>query len=294
METRSLGYPYNREVALWTVRQLLQESQSVGIVIDLITDGNGRLSLTAEETYCTGNTLYYIPVVPLFYLLQSNSTKKAAELLLCACAYLFHRAGVPYYRDDDSYLYWQYDMLREWVEDEPEAWEDDSLLHNRSQLHAAGHIGDVVQRKLWNPCHLRGLAAKVHAFAPTDSFGQDCLAVAAQALYLLEHYPNESLYRHADQSVLPDYDADQYAEEDCITMDKYISFCAETKGWLYNSLSEMVNSEFGECSQLQEPVLRHTFDGSLPQGRSLDFEVRLFTMLNDLCFILNTAEYGTP
>lgn len=292
LETRSLGYPYSRAVALWAARQLLRESQSVSIEISNVADDNGRLLLLATETYCTGNTLYFIPVVPLYHLLQARSTKKAAELLLCTCAYLYHRAGIPYYRDEGNYLSWHYEMLRQWVEDDPEGWEQDSLLQNRSQFNTADHIGDVMQRKVWNPCHLTGLSLKIKEFTPKDSFGQECLAIARQTLCLLEKYPNENLYRNADESVLPDYDADEYAEEECITMDKYISFCAETQGWLYSSLSESVNSEFGECNQIQEPVLRHRFDGSPQQKGSLDFEARLFSLMENLCYILNNYDYG--
>jgi hypothetical protein len=292
LATRSLGYPYSREVALWAARRLLRESRTESIQMEMVTDSNARLLLATTDTYRTGNTLYYIPVVPLYHLLKGKATKKASELLLAVCAYLLHRVGVPYYRNDDSYLYYEYEMLSEWVLEDPEGWEQDDFLHNRSQLHTADHIGDVMLRKLWNSCHLAGFAEKTAAFVPKDSFGSDCLAIARAAVSLLRDYPSESLYRYADQSVLPDQEDDCY-ENDCITMDKYISFCAETKGWLYYNLSECVNNEFNECSDIQEPVLRHTFDGQPQQRDSLDFEVRLFQLMDDLCYILNNTDYAT-
>lgn len=288
METRSLGYPYSKAVALWEANGLLRARQE-HIEIMESREAAGRLILQAKETYNTGNTLYYIPIVPLYGLLQDRRTKHAAALLLCTCAYLYHFAGIPYYTDDSSYLCWQYDMIREWVEDDPEGWEEESYNSNRSQLNTAAHIGKVMQRRLWNPCHLNRFENMVDRFTPLDSFGCDCLSIAEKALGLWRDHPQGHVYRHADTEVL-DEDDDNNSEGECIMMDKYIGFCAETEGWLYHTLSECVNNEFNECRELQEPVLTRTFDGRAQDADSLDFECRLFSLLDDLCHLLNTTK----
>ncbi|WP_294823268.1 hypothetical protein [uncultured Flavobacterium sp.] len=279
-ETRPLGYPYNKALALWEARGLLRMRQEN---IEIIDNDSGTLQ--ALETYNTGNILYYIPVVPLYRLLHHRRTKPAAGLLLCTCAYLYHVAGIPYYTDDSSYLSWQYDMIRQWVEDDPEGWEDESYACNRSQLNTTDHIGAVMQRRLWNPCHLNRFGQLVEQFIPLDNFGCECLAIAQKALSLWKDYPQGNVYRHADRSAISDdgYDDD----EGCITMDKYIGFCAETEGWLYHTLSECVNSEFNECPDIQQPVLTRTFDGRAQEDDSLDFDCRLFALIDDLCFTLN-------
>ena len=234
MDTRFLGYPYSKAVALWEARKLLRARQE-DVQITACRDAAGNLVLHAKETYNTGNTLYYIPVVPLHRLLQDCRTKRAAQLLLCTCAYLYHIAGIPYYTDNSSYLCWQYDMIREWVEDDPEGWEQDSYNCNRSQLNAAEHIGNVMQRRLWNPCHLNRFAELVEQFQPLDRLGCECLSIAEKALTLWQHHPQGHVYRHADTELLQGDDEDY--NEDCITMDKYIGFCADTEGWLYHTLS---------------------------------------------------------
>ncbi len=292
METRHLGYPYGKAVALWEADRLLRARRE-HIGITEVRDAAGSLVLQAEETYHTGSTLYYIPVVPLHRMLQDRSTKRAAQLLLCACAYLYQSAGIPYYTDEGSYLFWQYDMIREWVEDDPEGWEQDSYNSHLSQLNTAGHIGSVMQRRLWNACHLTCFAERVERFIPLDSFGCECLSVAEKALGLWRDYPRANLYRYADTSVL-NGDDDEYNEGDCITMDKYIGFCAGTTGWLYQTLAECVNSEFNECREMQQPVLTRTFDGRAQQADSLDFECRLFSLMDDLCYLLNNNDYGKP
>jgi len=292
METRSLGYPYSKAVALWEVKRMLRATRE-DIVITEGRDVKGSLVLNAEETYNTGNTLYYIPVVPLYNMLKDRRAKRAAQLLLCACSYLYHAAGIPYYTDEGSYLCWQYDMIREWVEDDPEGWEQDDYNSNRSQLNTAEYIGNLMQRRLWNPCHLNRFSELVEGFDPLDSFGCDCLSVAQKALSLWRDHPQGHVYRHANTKVLNEDDDESY-EGDCITMDKYIGFCAETNGWLYHTLAEYVNNEFNECRDIQQPVLTRIFDVRAQQTDSLDFDCRLFSLMDDLCYLLNAIDDEKP
>ena len=289
-EIRSLGMTYGKAIALWEVNRLLRTHREEHIAIEEESDSKGNVILCTTETYHTGNTLYYIPVIPLYHLLRSRKTKKAAELLLHACGYLMHGAGVPYYRDDSSYLAWQYERIDEWLQDDPESWDDGSYFRCLTEANNAAHIGDVLQRKLRKACHPANLEQRLHDFTAVDNFGRECYNVARQALRLWEVYPNASLYRHADESVLPDPEDDGY-EEDCVSMDKYISFCASTKGWLYRTLEEGINGEFNECLEMQQPVIRHRFDGQLQSGDTLDFECRLFRLMDDLCYLLNNCDH---
>lgn len=286
-QNRSLGYPYSRAVSLWEVTNILRARRED---VEIIEGRNavGGMLLHAKETYNTGTTLYYIPVVPLYKLLQDRRRNKAAQLLLCTCAYLYHIAGIPYYTDDSSYLCWQYDMIREWVENDPTDWDEENYLLNRSQLNAAAYIGGVMLRRMGNPCHLNRLAELVERFSPPDSFGCDCLSIAEKALRLWQDHPQGHVYCHADTSVMNE-EADDYNEGECISMDKYIGFCAQTEGWLYQTLSECVNNEFNECRDIQQPVLTRTFDGREQDSDSLDFDYRLFALLDDLCYLLNTS-----
>ncbi|PMX76362.1 hypothetical protein C1Y21_34515, partial [Pseudomonas sp. MPR-R2A3] len=59
----------------------------------------------SEERYQTGSTLYYIPVMPLFEMLHDPKRKRTAHLLVSVCSYLYHIADIPYYRQENSYLY---------------------------------------------------------------------------------------------------------------------------------------------------------------------------------------------
>ena len=69
-------------------------------------------------------------------------------------------------------------------------------------------------------------------------------------------------------------------------MEKYISFISDTKGWLYERLSDNINNEFNEYGAMEEPTISKQFDGSEITATNLDFENRLFALLKDLCGLL--------
>lgn len=241
------------------------------------------------ESYNTRNTLYYIPVIPLHNLLQDRSRKKAAQILLCTFAYLYHKAGVPYYGDEGSYLHWNYEMHADWVFNDPESWDTEDYNRYMSEIKTASYIGEVMHRRLWNTAQLDRFEGLVREFNPSDSFAWECLAIGKRTLKLWQEYPKAHLYCHADGDCLPEPE-EGYDDNDCVTMEKYIGFCATTGGWLYDSLEQGINSEFGECTALQEPVLRRCFDGRQQETGNLDYEYRLFTILDDLCYLLNNPD----
>ena len=72
-----------------------------------------------------------------------------------------------------------------------------------------------------------------------------------------------------------------------VIMDKYISFCAETKGMLSDMLFETINAELNECSITEEPIIIKKFDGSKISENNLDFENRLFPLIEELIYILS-------
>ena len=70
-------------------------------------------------------------------------------------------------------------------------------------------------------------------------------------------------------------------------MDKYVSFCSEAKGLLFQTLFEAVNSDLQEYATMQEPRVIKKFDGRNITNNNLDFENRLFPLIEELIYILN-------
>jgi len=288
VDTRGFAYPYGREVALHEAARLLRDKHPQHIEMEFQED-NGGFALYATERYYTGNTLYYISVLPVHYLMQDKKRRKAARLLLCIFSYLYHRAGVPYYTED-SYLYWHYEMVTEWLINDPDDWEQETYYNYLSQSRTALHHGEKMLRRLKNTVHHERFGEWVVAFVPNDTFGRDCRHIAQKFYNLWRDYPEISLYHHADDSCLPDLEMEDYDDGECITMEKYVGFVASTDGWLYENVEQSVNSYFNESLSKQEPVLKRCFDGREQQADSLDFECRLFPLINELCYLLNNYD----
>ena len=284
MQTNSFKFPYNITLAMWDMENKVKRTNSNWDGFRLVKDSR-KTYFISEERYNTGTTLYYIPVVPLFKMLKDPKRKKTAQLLLSVCSYLYHIAQIQYYRQEESYLYWLYEMMNDWVEQDEETEETESY---KSELRNAEYIGDRIEQKLFNRTNLKVFEQRLNRFKSVDMFDKECWQVACNAFALCTEYPNTTIFSNA---TLPEKDPYDNDENEIIGMEKYISFIADTKGWLYESLSDTINNEFNEYGAMAEPTISKRFDGSEIPTANLDFENRLFGLLNDLSGIL--YEYKT-
>lgn len=287
MSTQGFDYPYNISLSLWDIEKQLRYKTENWDDIRLIKRGN-KTFFALRERCSTGANLFYIPIIPLYLMLKDNSHRKTACLLLSVCAYLYRIADIPYYRQEGSYLYWIYEMLTELIEQDEEM---DESHRCRKELKRAEIIGDVMEQKIAEQKNLLFFEQRLKAFRPKDKFDRQCFELAERTFQLYCEYPNESIYRNAYyNNAVKSEDSDEdeyYNEETMIAMDKYISFFAESDGRIYQNIIESVNNEFNEYADMQEPMVFKTFDGSDITDISLDFENRLFKILNKLCALLN-------
>lgn len=281
IHTQSFGFPYNIALALWDTKEKLKYKVKDWEEIKLVKDSK-KTFFTSEERYNTNATLYYIPVVPLYRLLKNRKQKYSAQLLLSVCSYLYHSVNIPYYRQENSFLYYQYEMLKEWQLTDDDSDETSIYL---SEFEQAEWIGDKMEQKIFNTANLTFFKKRLNHFKCTNIFEQDCLKLAQETYILLEQYPNENVFRNAR----PSDEADESEEEtdNILTMDYYISFNADGKGWLNENIIQCVNSELQEYGQIEEPRILKSFDGSNIKANNLDFENRLFALIGELIYLLN-------
>lgn len=154
----------------------------------------------------------------------------------------------------------------------------------KSELRQAEIIGDRIEQKLYNPINLTLFEQRLSRFKSLDTFDRECWQVACNAFALYTEYPTATIFRNAPIDEQDPY-ADDY-ENEAIVMDKYIAFVADTKGILYNSIVENINSELNECGILEEPSISIPFNGKDTSGENLDFENRMFDLLDDLYLLL--------
>lgn len=280
MDIENKPYPYNILLMhSYVQKQLRKLGQD--IELSIVQEDKGTVKLATNHSYSTGNTLYYIPVLPLYRLLQNKKHKQTAELLLSVFAYLYHIAGIPYYRENNSYLFYQYECMEEWLIDDLESYETKEGNSEISEFNEATYYGDVMLRKIYNPYHLNCFEQRIENYKPINSFQIDCLSVAKKALALLLEYPDYTIFHNTSNREF-EYD------DGVIKAEQYISFIADSEGQLYDNIARVVNDEFNEYSEMEEPTLLQMYDSENQLfNKGLDFEYRLFPLLNDLCTLLN-------
>ncbi|MBA5793486.1 hypothetical protein H1R17_09710 [Flavobacterium sp. xlx-214] len=279
LPSNEFSFPYNMMLALNDVEEKLKNKVLNWNQIRLIQT-NRKIYILSNEHYNTGATLFYIPIVPLYRLLCDKKRKKNAHLLLSVCTYLYHIVNIPYYRSETSYLYWIYEMMNDWLEQDDYSEETKRHL---SELKQAEFIGDFMEQRIYNYINLNVFEMRISKFKIKNDFDSECLTIAKEAFALYQTYPNENVFRNAKIQ-------EEVCEEDLenmIGMEKYISFYADHKGWLNEMLIQSVNSEFQECSIIEEPTISKRFDGTDISNNNLCFENKLFELLQKLSNILN-------
>ena len=278
-QTKQFAYPYNMALAMADVEEKLKSKVLDWEEIRLVQDSK-KTYFVSEERYNTGATLFYIPVSPLYRLLHDKKRKTNAHLLLSVCAYLYHIADIPYYRQEASYLYWMYEMMNDWVEQDDYTEETEVYL---SEIKQAEFIGDFIEQRIYNRINLTVFEQRIEKFNVRNDFDRECLTVAKEAFSLYQTYPNENVFRNAK----PNGEAYEEDMDNIIGMEKYISFYADHKGWLNETLIESVNTDIQEYGQMEEPIVLKQFDGRDITANNLCFENRLFQLLHNLSDILH-------
>lgn len=278
MDVEDKPYPYNVLLAHWDISRKLEERLKADVAI--VKDDAGKVCLSTTQTCYEGNTLYYIPVLPVYRLLKDRTRKRCGELLLSVFSYFYHVVQVPYYRDSYSCMDYQYDMLKEWILDDRESYQRDELNAQISEFDQAAYYGDDMHRKLFNRYNLDQFVHRVKQFKPSDEWEQECLRLAAIALDLFHEYPDRSIFSRVQRY-------DEYCDGETISAEYYIHFVAESKGWLAEQVEQSVNSYLQECSRIEEPTITQLFNRKGIEKETLDFEHRFFSLLEDLCTLLN-------
>src|SRR5690606_8672510 len=237
MTTQAYNFPYNIALGMWDIDTKLKRTHRNWDSLRLLQDSK-KTNLQSEERYNVGTTLFHIPIVPLFQMLKDPKRKKNAQLLISVCSYLYHIVRIPYYRQEDSYLYWLYETHKDWIEYD----ETDETETYKSELRQAEVIGNRIEQKLYNRINLTLFEQRLSRFKSRDTFDRECWQVACNAFALYTEYPTATIFKNAPLPEQDPYNDD--CETEAIQMEKYISFVADTKGLLYNSIVENINGEF--------------------------------------------------
>jgi hypothetical protein len=272
------SYPYNILLAHRDIKAKLNRQPYDTELLITKTGKDKQVSLVTEQVFEVGNQLFYIPVVPLFRFLRKKENKRCGALLLAVMSYLYREAGIPYYRDEGEFMNGEYEMNREFFlechQEHPDDYEEDISDILKNDI-----CGDIMQRKLFNPYHLIHLADNIGRFTPANPLEEECLLVAQDALQLFRDFPKCSVFQNINP---PDEDD----EDEVPTPETYIAFVGDCKGWVFENIERSVNDYLGNFSQMALPSRTQVFDVEENEIKNLEFEYRLFELIENLCTIL--------
>jgi hypothetical protein len=279
---RSLPYPYNLLMAEKELHRKLRVKDKYRH-LKIIGQENNEICLTIEETFDEDFCLYYIPVMPIYTLWQNEAHIPCAELLTAVCAYLYAEAGITYYRDEDTYMYYNYEALEDWISDDWGDGEEDEYALEKVALEDAKMQGDFIQAKMMETGFRQSLESLIAKFIALSDFEKACLKVANDCLNIWRDYPNYNLFQHAS---LQDYEVEDY-EDNYVGMHEYISFIGSIDDNLSERLKSMVNDDFNERARYQEPEIITFFNEAQSAYKDeLAYEQRAFGLIDDLCTLL--------
>lgn len=285
LDVKDYAYPYSLALARWDMESKLKKKVKDWDNIRFVKEGTKHYCIS-EECYQTGATVFYIPIMPLFLMLHDKKMKQSAQLLLSVCCYLYRHAQIPFYSQQDSYLYWQYETMKDWVD----MGENEEVTEQyRSEIRQAEWIGERMLAKISHAENLKVFKKRLDSFKCLDQLDEDCKRLALETYALWQQFPNEHIFRNAKRFLLPQND-DGVVESEMLCMDKYISFYADNMGWLCDSLMEGINCEFNEYSEMEMPCIIKHFDGREQKDNSLDFENNVFHIIELLCGVLHNIK----
>lgn len=271
-----MPYPYN---ILLTYQQTVKAMKwhRPDSEMAIISTERGSIALAEKEQYYTNNTLFYIPVCPLYKGLEANAENKGLLVILSVFAYLYTVVAVPYYRDSGTFLYWQYEMVREWIESDPDSYEQEDYLQRLAELRRADDQGDAIDRMLNDPRNLSQLENRVTAFTPSTDWDRQAHQIGKRALQLYSDFPTATLYDHVSD--------DGYAS-DYVAIGDYVSFIHDLDGSLFDEIFQTVNEDFGNRAAVQEPTVLHLYGTGQTARKNTGFEQQLFPLIDDLVTLL--------
>lgn len=272
-ETGHLEYPLNITTAFRQVREWLVKINMDAIIF---SDKKRKACIATVKSFDTGHTLYYVPVRPLWLLLNDAKQQPAlSQLIGCVFRYLYQVAGVPYYRED-GYLYNQYETLTDWIENDPDD-DEDYREEQAKEMERLKEASDQILPLLKTPLTATGFQQAIDEYSQLCNCKKEPLELAASFLQLFTRFPARSIHHSLQKSLLhPD-------ESEYIYLEQYLSFYWSGSDCFYDILMDMINTELQETGFQEEPVSLQCFDQPQEtETHDFSFEQEFFSLVDKL------------
>lgn len=274
-------FPFNITIAL---EQLKNETCFISndIEIMVLQDIQHLATLATVKVFDTRSTLYYIPLAPMWAMMQKKENRKSVNLLTSVMAYLSQVVEIAHFAENFSYLAGQYEMIMEWATDYGEDIDISEKEHFAKHYHMINEAGLCMLMLFSDSKHLKFLKSRVKNYRPANPLEKRLRGIAKMAFELYRDYPCRSIMEN-----MTEFSADEY-DEGVVLPEQYLHFYWSAGDCFADQIIENVNAELNECAKMQEPQSMQLFDQ--PQKNEMlghDFEERLFALLNQLIDYLN-------
>ncbi|QHV99196.1 hypothetical protein [Spirosoma endbachense] len=248
-EVDTLPYPLNIGHVLTITRQQFNPLEPDARLI-IIKDDKHLATLATVKDKEAEWGLYYVPVRPLYYLIQRRTKSPRTELICCIYAYLYQVAKIPYCTDDQgSYVSSEYDYIRE----REQEWSDYELADMEAEKDAGANYIKEINGKLIKCLkrfnkqrHLEKFARLSETFQPICEDDHTLLQVARRFLELYETFPEHSF----ELAQVYNYNQDVSEEEEYqISIDRRVSFIWAENDLVYQYIIENFDAEFSSGSE---------------------------------------------
>lgn len=280
-EVSGLDYPLNISAAFEQVNKKCIE-QNLSCIIT--KSDKGIISITTVKVYNTGHTLYYIPVKPMWQLLQNKDRPLLSEIWKELFRYLYHINRVAYYRED-SYLQRIYEILNEWISDETENEDEASRKSQQESIDILQTGGDFVLSFLKQDFDVTHLQQLLRLHKESTYYESETEKIITDCLSLYKDYPNRCIMHGLVNTIT------NHEDDEIIYADQYLSFFWSSNDCLYENFNELINSELMEMTCQQEPVSLQFFNKpQTKEQHNFDFEIRFFDLLENMIAALERQE----
>ena len=264
---RNEVYPYNITLAYKHAAASLKKIRPELSLI-VVQDEKHTACLATTKVFDTSCALYYINVRPLHLLLKKKGSRAAAELLLSIFSWLHQVVKVPYYTDKNTYLFYCYRIINEWVKKKP-------------GVGMALRAGTGIYKKIIQSHHLNMLAPRINGFIPVGSWERCLHALSRQALELYTSYPAHSVFNMVKNNLME-------PDKERVHLEQYLSFFWDEKDMQYHTMIGYVNTGLEKMETIDGPMAIQLFDTPQQQEQhDLDFAEKLFALVEELAHLLN-------
>jgi hypothetical protein len=161
-EEKKEVYPYNIFLGFQYAQECLEQINA-DLELMICSKDDGNVTIATAETLCTGNTLYYLPA-SRSYSIRKEEGNKAADLLLSLYAWLYQVVRIPSYAVESNYLNYVHDMIRIWLCESREEYDNDEFAESITEVRRASYFGKKFLKSVSNPYHLQWFSNRLNRF----------------------------------------------------------------------------------------------------------------------------------